>query len=231
MPAGPTHCGARTRAGTPCERAPMPNGRCHKHGGKTPRGVASTQFVNGRRSKDIPSRLTERYQEALVDDELLALRDDVALIDARLGDVLGRVDSGESGRIWAELGKCVQAYHRPGASDTAQLKRAEALATIFQLISEGASDYEAWHDVRSLVDQRARLVSNERQRLVQLQQTITVEQAMAMLAAVVSTIKLHVTDEHALASISHDLARLVAVQPVLAARSERPGDAGRHRTR
>jgi hypothetical protein len=127
MPAGPTHCGARTRAGTPCERAPMPNGRCHKHGGKTPRGVASTQFVNGRRSKDIPSRLTERYQEALVDDELLALRDDVALIDARLGDVLGRVDSGESGRIWAELGKCVQAYHRPGASDTAQLKRAEAL--------------------------------------------------------------------------------------------------------
>jgi len=27
-------CGAKTRAGTPCTRAAMPNGRCHLHGGK-----------------------------------------------------------------------------------------------------------------------------------------------------------------------------------------------------
>jgi hypothetical protein len=26
-------CGARTRAGTPCRRWPMPNGRCRLHGG------------------------------------------------------------------------------------------------------------------------------------------------------------------------------------------------------
>lgn len=26
-------CGAKTRAGTPCQRAPMPNGRCYLHGG------------------------------------------------------------------------------------------------------------------------------------------------------------------------------------------------------
>jgi hypothetical protein len=225
-------CGARTKSGGTCPNRPIIGAsRCRMHGGKTPRGVASTQFVNGRRSKDLPSRLTERYQEALVDDELLALREDVALIDARLGDVLGRVDSGESGRIWTALQKAWAIYTATGDSDAVQAKRFDARILIGQLIAEGASDYEAWHDVRSLVDQRARLVSNERQRLVQLQQTITVEQAMAMLAAVVSTIKLHVTDEHALASISHDLARLVAVQPVLAARSERPGDAGRHRTR
>ncbi len=28
-------CGAKTRAGTPCKRAGMPNGRCSKHGGKS----------------------------------------------------------------------------------------------------------------------------------------------------------------------------------------------------
>jgi hypothetical protein len=229
MPAAnPVVCGARTRSGGPCQRAPIAGrDRCRAHGGTTPRGVASTQFVHGRRSKDIPSRLTERYQDALVDEELLALRDDVALIDARLGDVLSRVDTGESGRIWKDLQQAWQQFTAPGDSDRAAAKRFDARILIGQLIEEGAADYEAWHDVRSLVDQRARLVSNERQRLVQLQQTITVEQAMAMLAAVVSTIKLHVSDEHALANISHDLGRLVAVQPVLAARSERPGDAGR----
>ena len=40
------HCGAKTRAGGSCKRAPMPNGRCHKHGGastgpKTPNTAAN----------------------------------------------------------------------------------------------------------------------------------------------------------------------------------------------
>lgn len=29
-------CGAKNRAGLPCRRSPMPNGRCHLHGGKSP---------------------------------------------------------------------------------------------------------------------------------------------------------------------------------------------------
>jgi hypothetical protein len=29
-------CGAKTRAGTPCKRPAMPNGRCRLHGGLTP---------------------------------------------------------------------------------------------------------------------------------------------------------------------------------------------------
>jgi hypothetical protein len=28
-------CGARNRAGNPCRRHPMPNGRCNLHGGKS----------------------------------------------------------------------------------------------------------------------------------------------------------------------------------------------------
>jgi hypothetical protein len=40
-----SNCGARTRAGTPCRRWPMPNGRCRLHGGsstgpRTPEGLA-----------------------------------------------------------------------------------------------------------------------------------------------------------------------------------------------
>ena len=31
----PMHCGAKTRAGTPCATPAMPNGRCRMHGGKS----------------------------------------------------------------------------------------------------------------------------------------------------------------------------------------------------
>ncbi len=41
----PSACGAKTRHGTPCKRAPMlPSLRCSKHGGKTP-------IKHGQRSK------------------------------------------------------------------------------------------------------------------------------------------------------------------------------------
>ena len=41
-------CGAKTRAGTPCQRAPMPNGRCSKHGGKShPSGPLHPRYRHG----------------------------------------------------------------------------------------------------------------------------------------------------------------------------------------
>ena len=43
----PKRCGARTRAGEPCQTWAMPNGRCRMHGGKSP----GRPIVHGRRSK------------------------------------------------------------------------------------------------------------------------------------------------------------------------------------
>jgi hypothetical protein len=41
-------CGAKTRAGTPCERFPVPGRtRCKLHGGASPRGVAHPRFQHG----------------------------------------------------------------------------------------------------------------------------------------------------------------------------------------
>ena len=99
------------RDGSPC-RGKAVKGRttCRMHGGTIPRGLALPQTTHGRYSKDLPARLAGRYREAQSDPELLALRDEVALVDARLGDVLGRVDSGESGALWKQLSNSWQAF-------------------------------------------------------------------------------------------------------------------------
>src|SRR4051812_28697546 len=102
-PDHPMQCGAKTRNGAPCRTRPMPNGRCRMHGGKSLSGPASPTFTTGRHSKYLPARLLARYQEMTQDAELLALRDEIALIDARISDVLQRVERGESSRIWREL--------------------------------------------------------------------------------------------------------------------------------
>lgn len=182
------------------------------HGGATPTGIALPQTQTGRYSKHLPTRMLSRYQEALTDSELLAMREEVSVIDARLADVLSRVDSGESGRIWSSLKKAWRDFRRAKPAD-----KLAAEMTIADLINEGVSDTEAWDEVRDLIDQRARLVSNERQRLVQLQQMLSVDQAMTLMAAVADAVRRHVVDRDALAAISADLGRLMSIEPQRAA--------------
>jgi len=202
-------CTARSkRTGERC-RAQAVAGRtvCYHHGGRSPAGPASPSFKHGRYSRFLPARLQERYQEAVADGELLALREDIALLDARLAEVLGRVDSGESSRVWQELQR---AYAELRAARGSPERMAAALTELGQLIESGLADYAAWDDVRSLLDQRRRLVESERRRLVEMQQMLTAEQAMTLLAAVTDTVRRHVTDRHALAAIAADLSRIVA---------------------
>src|SRR3954470_5731126 len=86
-------CGARTRKGAgPCRQPGMaPSGRCRMHGGKTPRGLASPLTKSGRYSRDLPTRVAARYENALADPELLSVRDDIALLQGAITDVMAEI--------------------------------------------------------------------------------------------------------------------------------------------
>lgn len=189
----------------------MPNGRCRLHGGKTPSGIASPQYKTGRYSKVMPTRLRPRYEEAQQDGALLELREDVALIDARLGDLLSRVDTGESGALWGRLLTAkAELMDARRSGDTITITT--ALNTILELISKGHADYQAWREVGMVLDQRRKLVESERRRLVEMQQTLTVEKAMLLIGAIGGIIKAHVDDRAILAKISTDISALVTYE-------------------
>src|SRR5262249_51325510 len=86
-------CGARgKRSGKPCQRAPMANGRCPIHGGKTPVGVAASRFKHGRYSKHLPQGLRNKYKAALSDPRLTSLKDELAIQVTRLNQLFEALD-------------------------------------------------------------------------------------------------------------------------------------------
>lgn len=208
-----TQCSARSKRTKERCRAPaMANGKCYHHGGSSKSGTALPQTTHGRYSKDLPTRLGERFLASRSDPDLLNLNAEIALIDARLGDLLRRVDSGESGELWKAL--------KGTFKELEQAKRngddlAEALAfdELGQLVSRASADYEAWIDVRLLVEQRRKLVDSEGRRRKDMQDMITSEKAMLLVTSLVDTVRRHVRDRDTLAAISADLARLFE-QPV-----------------
>jgi predicted nucleic acid-binding Zn-ribbon protein len=196
-----------------CRRPVSAEGqRCRVHGGASPAGIASPHFKHGRRGKYLPTRLLERYEEAVGDSELLALRDEIALIDVRINELLERIDTGESAALWAQLGakfeKMQQAYASQDDSGFAR-----AVKGLGAIIEQGGRADQVWDDIGNVIEQRRKLVESERKRLVDMQQMLTAEQAMTLLAAVVDVVRRNVTDRDALAAISADVKRIVLAGP------------------
>lgn len=178
------------------------------HGGATPRGTALPQTKHGRYSKSVPVRLAARYEEALADPELLSLREEAALVSSQIHDTLARMERGETGGLWLDLQKAwarmTEAKARGDVAGTT-----DALNDVGALIRRGASDAAANRELRGVILDKARVAESERKRLVEAQQVLSVQQAMAFVGAVTAVVAEEVTDRDTRARIADALDRLL----------------------
>lgn len=201
-------CGAKTRAGGTCKQPALANGRCRYHGGKTPGGIASPHFKTGRYSKFLPARLADRYHESLTDPDLLELRSEISVLDARMSELIGRIDTGESGAAWMTAKIALQHYQE-ARLDGEKGKEIEAMQELESVLERGLADTAIWSEIAMMTEQRRKLVESERKRLVDMQQVITSDRAMLLIGAVVDIIRRNVTDRRMLSGINHELTLLL----------------------
>lgn len=186
---------------------------CRFHGaGKIGGPAGGRPPTHGRYSKFLPSDLLDRYQEARNDPELLELRDELALLDVRAQELAGRLtEGGEGARIEAALEALVRARvarRRVQAGEDADQARVDldqALEAIEANLTAANVEARIWEELAVVWEQRRRLVDTERRRLVDLQQYVTAQQALALVRVVVDIVRRHVTDRRTLAAIAADV--------------------------
>lgn len=200
-------CGAKTRAGHPCQQRPMPNGRCRMHGGATPAGVASPHFKHGRYSKLLPVRLAAAYEHARTDDDLLALREEAAVLQARIGDLLQRVDSGDSLKFWNEARQVLNDLEAAQTTGDAAAA-ADACGRLRTAITGARHDGRTWDEVGRTIDAFRRVSEAERKRLIDLQAMVTADEVMAFSAAVMSIVRECITDRAMMAKFQAGMQRI-----------------------
>lgn len=182
------------------------------HGGKTPMGPGLRQFRHGRRSKFLPSRMAADYHACVDDPALTELRQDIATIDARIIDVLKRVDTGEAGVVWRKAQAAMAKFEREQAQGHVEAMEV-VLGQVRHLIMRGASDHAAWDEVGNLIDRRRKLVDSEQRRIALASETLSAEQAMILLTVIVGIIQRHVTDREVLRAIASDFQVLGVTRP------------------
>jgi hypothetical protein len=193
--AGRVRCQAWSRQrGQQCSSYPKVGKKtCRMHGGSSPGGIASPNWVNGRQSKYLPQRMQESYLASVSDKELLALRHEISVVDARINDLFQRVDIGESGHLWLRSKEVLVQLRKALVSQDSK-KVSEAIIELDELIRRGSTDYGAWNEIENTIELRRRLVETERKRLVDMQQMITAEQAAAYLRAITLAVRENVSD-------------------------------------
>ena len=105
------------------------------------------------------------FNAAMGDPQLVSLRKEIATVDARIIDVLKRVDTGEAGVIWQAAQAAMARFDKEWVKkDGAGMEL--ALADMRRLMSQGASDWAAWRVVvAELIDAKSKLVDTEQKRI------------------------------------------------------------------
>ncbi len=142
----------------------------------------------GKYSKHAPARLLERYETALNDPDYSSLRDPIALVDARISELLEAYGDGSSSQLWIELVDRWMEFTRAiSAGDT--VRQTNLLGSIDSLIRQGSTVEKSWRDIGDAVEARRKLVDSEVRNRGMLAQNITVEQAFALITMMLGVFK------------------------------------------
>jgi hypothetical protein len=145
MPSVETHakrCGAKNKPGAKnrfCISTKLgPSGRCRMHNGFAVSGPAHPNFKHGRHSillKSIPA-LGEHYERALSDPDLLSLTDEIAMTDARIGQLLEKVKGPKASvdGVWPQLELLMENRRKLVDTESKRMKDLHAMVSVDRVL-------------------------------------------------------------------------------------------------
>jgi hypothetical protein len=184
--------------------------KCFSHGGSTPRGIASPHFKPGSlssRSKYLPVRMLDNFNAAMDNKELLTLREDISTVDARIIDVLQRVDTGEAGSLWVMAYKAYEDMTAALVSGN-QAASAEAMNDLRGVLGRGQADWRAWGEIKDLIRLRKELSETEQKRIINLKLYLSTEDAFLFMRALAEAVRKYVSDIPTLSKIQNEFIKL-----------------------
>lgn len=167
---------------------------CHRHGGKSgrPYNVKDELDVYARA---LPDDIKGTYLAMISDPSLLSHRKEAQVLQARIVQVMKRIDSGESSKAWVEVGQAEVVFRQAlKEKDPADLMR--GLTTAHRMLREALrkADYTIWHELESLLHSKSRLVTAENKHLIDQQLVMSVEELVAIAATLNAGLFKIVTD-------------------------------------
>lgn len=197
--------------------------RCKQHGGSTPVGLASPHYEGKGYSRildRLPKRNQDDYAAAQLDEQMNGLSNEMALLDARLMELLGKLDVDGTKTVWEELRDASEMLEMArGAGDASEIAFQVNRIQVLIKADVPGQEYRRWAEVYNVVERKRRLADTIRKIRRDENEFISREQQMMFVHALAGVIRDNVKDPESLNAISRGMARLItggsaATQPV-----------------
>lgn len=228
----PDHCafpdGRRTDPKTkqPCRRHKLCDDGCELH--------ASRKAARSMRlARHMPKSLKLRFANAATDPQLLNIGHDVAIVDARRQELLGRLGTGESGDAWRLLQEVWTDFVseqqqaktcKDTGDDVGFAKHSESamrlMQTLGKTIKSGNEDENTWAEVLKIEAMLASYKTAETRRLRESGQVLSAEEALMLVQRMIDAVNDIVRDDSQKRELAVTLARLVGIAGVRSTRPE-----------
>lgn len=196
----------------PCTNAPLKNrDRCKMHGGKSLVGPAHPNFQTGKHSILLRGKLAETYSAALNHPDLVSLREEIALVDTRVAQLLAEMGGTGNTKVLKEIRAKFDQFKAAGKKrgKTAAVEGLGTLETVDRLIDAAMTEAATWEELRETLDLRRKLTETETRRMRDLDLLMDVKTVSALMQLFVVEVKKRVKDPELLAALSSHLARAI----------------------
>jgi len=184
-------------------------GRCKLHGGMTLRGSDHPRATHLRYSKYAPDKIIEKYEAMMNDPKMLNMREEIALVRARLSELLEGTKEERSDALWDQLNDEMGKMRRArGRGDIAGLTT--AVTNIERVIERGFNAREAWAEIGDQMDRLSRIVTLERRHIVAMKYLMTVEDVGVLFTQITQIIQVNMRDENERRTAVRDLRGLLS---------------------
>jgi hypothetical protein len=170
-----------------------------------------------RTSKDylasIKSDEIQNHYTAVVDvDDLLDSTPEIALITARLHQLLGRLDTRESAALISNVRQAWNDFSAAQAvrDDAGVVAAARKLNA---LLNGQRDDYQVWDDIYRALDVQQKLIGQESKRRVDGARVMKTDDAMGFVLQILHIVKKHVDDPAILKKIQLDAQKAMIDHP------------------
>lgn len=211
---GTGRCGSWNRAKTGiCRSHPVEGrNRCRFHGGRSPSGANSPNFVHGNNSKYAPALekldVIKEFMEIRQDPDLLRLDDDIALMALRIKNLIEQLSQTPS-VSFKGLSKTTQDIR----SALRRGDNAEAMGYIMALlesIEEGARQEIQMGELYSAMEMKRKLIETETKRRVQASKVLTADEVGIIIAKLHQVIEANVERPEIAKKIGYELMTIVS---------------------
>ncbi len=166
---------------------------CRNHGAGSPDRPGGRPVTIGRHSQHLPKRFLENYEQYLNDPDYLVMRSEMALLDARMGEILEKLDDAVSDNAWMQVRRALSLLKTKDRLSPDEVM--DLTGYLEEALEMTATEAEVWDEVTGLIEARRKVADTERRRITEAQKYLTYDEAHAMMALFVNAVTETVKDE------------------------------------